>query len=293
MQGQLITRTENLSDITVSAGTTQIAKVETLRNIHAIHLHCTDGGAAATYAHMAADIDRIVVRIGGQVIVDAPPEFLWARYHYYHDRDTVVVPSADLPIFFMPDEMPWSNVSKYWRIGMKANEDKESTMANNMTIEVTWAAVVGNIDRCVPYIETDDDMPETIGDHIRILPFNTTWPAASRQDIDTLDRELPIRAARAYWFPLAVGTVSHFEIIENNAFRLRNVPVQVLRQQAYRAGRVHQTTWEVAPLNLGNDPSSIVPINSLTRFVVSPTWSVLPGGYTLYQEVIARGLTGA
>lgn len=293
MQGQVITRTEPEADVPVSAGTTQVAKIQTLKNIHAFHLQCTGSGTGATYAQMIADIDAIRIVIGGQMIVNATPDFLWARYHWLNDAKTVIVPAGDVPITFMPDHLPWDELKKHFRIGMKANADPQSGLANNLQIEIDWASTVSTIDRCVPYIETDDDAPETIQDHIRILPFQSTHSAASKQDITTLDRESPIRAAMEYWFPLSTGTVSHMEVIENQSFRLRNVPVDVIRFQQHRAGRVHQSAWEVCSFTDGNDPSSIMPISSLTKFSVSPTWSVSPGGsYSLYQVLVCRGLAG-
>ncbi len=292
MKGQLITRSEPEQDITVLAGTTQFLKVETLRNIHTIHLNLTTAGGAATLASMLTDIAAVRLFIAGQPIVDLTPAEISVIWHYYNDQNGVNAIVGDLPLYFMPAEMPWNGQSKPFRLGMKANDDPNSTLANSMRLEVQWLAPGGGltITRCQPFLETDDDDPESIGDHIRWKRFNTTWPAASVQDITTFDRERNAVLARAYWFPTAVGTISRFSVIEDSTFRMRDVPMTLLNQQEVRAGRTPQAGYQVLPLNLGNDVSSATPINALTKWTVSPTWSVLPGGYTVLQELIYRGL---
>ena len=290
MQGQIQTRTEPEQDITVLTNSTQYLKIQTLRNVHAIHLQCFVAAAGATVAQMLTDIAAIRLYIGGKLIIDLTPTEILAIYHYYHDKYTVSVPVGDLPIYFLPPEMAWSGQAKYFRLGMKANDDPASTMANSVRLEVDWINVVLTITRCQPFIEFDDDAPEPIGDHIRWTRYNTTWAAASRQDITDLDRQANALFARSYVFDLTTGVISHFTVIEDTAFRLRDVPINVHRQQQRRAGRVPQATHEVLALNLGNDTSSVTPISALTKFVVSPTWSTLPGGHTVLQELVYRGL---
>jgi hypothetical protein len=293
MKGQLLNRIESLPDITVLIGSTQRGRIETLKNIHAIHLNCTTAGGPATFANMGTDIARVRVNIGGQDIVNATPAQLWERWHYYMDKGGVFVPSGDLPVVFMPPEMPLSGVAKYWRLGMKANADPQSTMAHQLTVEVTYLAPGGGltITRVQPWLETDDDDPEMLGDHIRYLPFNSAWAAATAQDIDNLDRVSPIIGARAYFFPIAVGTIGSWTVRENHAFLMTpNTPVTVHQFQQVRAGRTPQATIEVLDFTLGNDPTGFVPIQSLNSWIVTPTWTVLPGAYTLMQELICRNL---
>lgn len=290
MRGQIQTRTAPEQDVTVLTNSTQYLKVETLRNIHAIHLHCTVAGAGATVAQILTDIASVRLYIGGKLIVDLTPTEIFMIYHFYHDRYGVSVPVGDLPLYFLPPEMAWTGQAKYFRLGCKANADPESTMANSIRIEIAWINVGLTVTRCQPFLETDDDEPEPIGDHIRWLRYNTTWPAASRQDITDLDRQPNALFARSYIFDLTTGVISHFDVIENDAFRLRDVPIDVVRQQCRKAGRVPQATHEVLPLNLGNDTSSVTPIGALTKFVVSPLWSTLPGGHTVLQELVYRGL---
>jgi hypothetical protein len=293
MKGQILNRVESLPDITVTIGTAQRVRIDTLKNVQAIHLNCTTAAGNASLANMNTDIAQVRVNIGGQDIVRATPAQLWARYHYYMDKNTVITPAGDLPLWFMPPEMALSSIAKYWRLGMKANADPQSTMANQMIVEVTYLSPGGGltITRVQPWLECDDDDPEQLGDHIRFLPFNSTFATTGNQDIDNLERVSPVIGARAYFFPINVGTIASWTVRENSSFLMTpNTPVTVHQMQQRNGGRAPQANWEVLDFAYGNDPTSFEAIAALNSFIVTPTWSVLPGAYTLMQELLCRGL---
>lgn len=293
----LVTNIEPLANLPVVITTTQRFRIETLKNVHGLYLYCTvAGGAGATEANMRADVGQIRVVIGGHEIVNLTAAEIFDIYHYFHDANGVAafVPAGQLPILFMPPDFPWSGQARYFRYGMKASDDPKNLSINDVRVEVTYLTPGGGltVTTVLPYLITDDDAPETIGDHMRWLRYNTTWPGATLQDITDLPRDKAAQAVLGYWFGTAVGTIGSFSVIKNDRFIYRNVPVDVLTAEEFRAGRNVQAGITRLPFDQARDPSSMLVVSDAANLTVSPTWTVLPGAYTILRQEIHRGLLG-
>jgi hypothetical protein len=288
----LVTTIEPLANVPVAITTTQRFRIETLKNVHGLYLYCTVAGVAATEAEMIADIGQIRVVIGGHEIVNLTATEIFLIHHYFHDKNGVAawVPAGQLPILFMPADFPWSGQSRYFRFGMKASADAKDLSINDVRVEVTYLTPGGGltVDTVVPYLITDDDTPETIGDHMRWLRYNTTWAGTTLQDITDLPRD---KAAQAV-LDTTVGVIASFSVIKNDRFVYRNVPAEIMDAEEFRAGRNLQADITRLPFDQARDPSSMLVVSDAANLTVAPTWSTAPGAYSIIRQEIHRGLVG-
>jgi hypothetical protein len=284
----LLTRRIRLGDFTVPGALGRdIISIDTARNVHAVYLYWTAAGTGATYAEMVADIGLIDVRVGGKLIYSLTATQILDLYHYYRDQDGILVDSGVLPIIFTPMMLPLTKETQQYAIGMLSDSDRSKR--NTMTITVNMLAAAA-VDACEVQLETDDEPADTIGYHVRCLPYGTTWAAASQQTLHQITLESNALAVLGYHVNHAAGTLTRLALNVNDYDVISDTPLDLWLEQLNKAGRSPVATYEHIDFTLGNDPRAFLDVSCLANQYLRLTWGVAPNGYDILVQQLCKNL---
>jgi hypothetical protein len=286
----LIPRRERLADFTVpAAGGRGLIEIDTAKNVWGVKLIWGTAGGFATYANMIADVGAVRVRVGGKLIYDLTGTQILDLYHYYNDRTSVALVDAGvMPIWFMPWCMPNTRETQQYALGMLS--DADPSKRNSFSIEVNMLAGPLTVTTCEVQLYTDDEAAQTIGYHIRWLPYGTTWPAASQQTLDQIPHEANALAVLSYHVHHASGTLTRLSLTVNDYERIRDTPRTLWLADLNEAGRSPVATYEHIDFALQNHPQAFLNISSLVNEYLRLTWGVLPGGYNVLVQQLCNNL---
>lgn len=288
----LLLRRERLADFTVpAAGGRGLIEIDTAKNVWGVKLVWGTAGGFATYANMCADIGDIRVRVAGKLILEATGTELLDLYHYYNDRTSAALTDAGvLPIWFIPYGMPDSREVQQYAVGMLSDTDK--TKRNTFSIEVNMLSPGGGltVTTCEVQLYTDDEPAQQIGYHCRLLPYGTTWAAASQQTLDQIPHESNALAVLGYHVHHTAGTLTRMSLTVDDYERIRDVPRTLWLQDLNLAGRSPVANYEHIDFALHNDPESFLDISKLVNEYLRLTWSVAPTGYRVLVHQLCKNI---
>lgn len=287
----LLTRKIRLGDLTIPAASGRtVYEIDTAKNVHAVHLIWTIAGVGATEAEMKAQIGQIRVKVAGKVVYDLTATQILDLYHYFNDHQgtAAFTFSGQLPLIFTPMMLPLTNETQMYAIGMLSDRDRSKR--NTFTIEVNMTAGPITVDACEVQLEYDDELSDTIGYHIRWIPYGTTWGAASRQILDKIALESNALAVLGYHVHHTVGTLTRFDLNVNDREVISDTPLALNNLLLHRAGRTPVAAYESIDFSLSNHPKGFLDVSALVNQYLGLTWTVAPTGYNVLVQQLCKNL---
>jgi hypothetical protein len=229
-----------------------------------------DRGLAATY-EMIAQIGAVRVRVSGKLIYDLTATQILNLYHYYRDQTSTALTDAGvLPLWFVPYGLIDQREAQQYAIGMLS--DRDLTKRNTFSIEINMTAGPITVDACEVQLYTDDEPAQTIGYHVRWLPYGTTWAAASQQTLYQIPHEGNALAVLGYHVHHTAGTLTRLSLTVNDYERIRDVPRTLWLQDLNVSGRSPVANYEHIDFSLANDPEAFLDVQAREQYL-RLTWS--------------------
>lgn len=287
----LLTNRVRQGDFTIPAvGGRGLIEIDTAKNVHAVDLYLTVAGVGATYAQMTTNVGQIRVRVGGKLIFDLSALQILDLYHYYNDCNGVLVDAGVLPLRFTPYMLPLSDETQEYAIGMLSDTDRSKR--NTFTIEVNMLSPVGGltVDGCEVHLITDNMPSDSIGYHVRWLPYGSTWAAASTQVLDQIQHESNALAVLAYHVNHTAGALGRIRLVVNDEEKISDMPVDLLNQEQNEAGRTPVANYESIDFALANHSRAFLDVSRLVNERLALTWTGAPGGYNVLIQQLCKNL---
>jgi hypothetical protein len=174
--------------LTFAAGATITSQIPTTGTHYGLKLVFV--GTTVTRAKVLAAIDNIIIRLNGDIVLDATPAALCALWNYRNQRTaalataTSVAPAGtwSLPIDFVPQNLPTDLERQVFAWGMLD--------IGNYTLEIKCKGTITDVTGCDVYCLVSPEA-RPLGQHIRLnkLPQAAAGVGATDQEIATLPRE--------------------------------------------------------------------------------------------------------
>lgn len=254
-------------------------KVYTQGNIHNVYLRClTSGGVELTRAQILNDISNIVVKINGEIYIDADATFLLDLQKFYGDCITAGNVNGIIPIPFARKHLATFQERSVTAIGTANVAD--------FSIEVQ---VIANaqLNQIEIYTEIDNQELRNIGQHIRINKFTRNFAATGLQeiaDMPFLDESAIGYMAMHFQTP-GSAVVSKYTIKRNNVEIFTDSSPNLNQVALQHAFRKPQTGYYHVDFSISNDLLGILPMPGTRSLVKQITWAAAaPNSFTIYAE---------
>jgi hypothetical protein len=277
----------------VVADSIGVARIPTVATHYACYLECMDDGVVSDDA--LADVERVVVKINGDTIIDATPAALLMLQKYYGDAIGSGNLTGIIPIiFYRPTLLNFPERSVY-ALGMA---DVQS-----FTIDVHFGTL-SHLTSINVYSEVTNEN-RYLGKHVRFLrnsrSFGTYSAAAGLSDSDCEITDLPKEGPGVAYLALHLYDPQFDDGTAANRVRIRNYNVKVdgndiidevspeiMQVILERNRRTVQTDWHHIPFDVNDELArSLLPMAGVKDFRLKlKFYECMPGPFDIYSEQV-------
>lgn len=257
--------------------------------IYDAYLYCVQpAGTPVTVANMKTEIQRIRLRIDGDLIIDATPTFLLDLQKYFGDREGAGNVDGVIPLHFA--SMILNNPASVALYALGTQN------IDNITVEVQCGTLTTTA-RIELYTSRSDEK-RNLGLHHRILAYPQNFNTTGEQEISTLPKT-PTIAYESLHIEDAAGTIDSLTVTANAVDIVDEIPANVQQVILENTGRTPQTGYYHVTFNRLNASNEALPMAGVNDWRQKINWSVSPGGnFTIYTlethglQLSANGQTG-
>lgn len=254
-------------------------KVYTQGNIHNVYLRClTSAGAELTRAQILNDISNIVVKINGEIYIDADATFLLDLQKYYGDQINAGNVNGIIPIPFARKHLATFEERAVTAIGTGNIVDF------SVEVQVIANAQLNQIEI---YTEIDNQPIRNIGQHIRINKFTRSFTSTGLQEIPDmpyLDEDSLGYMAMHVQTP-GTAAVSKYTIKRNNVEIFVDSSPNLNQVILQHSLRKPQSGYYHVDFSVANSLIALLPTPGTRSLVKQITWiTAAPGTFTIYTE---------
>lgn len=277
---------EKFADITpVTASGKASANLPAFGVYHAIHLVCTDGGAAVSVANILADITNVKLTLDGRTAFEASAAAIQKLQEAQYFKLADVAPIAGvLRIPLSPDHLTNQNVANALGWGMGG--------VNVFQLELTFGASVataGHVDAIAVYVERTQPT-QALGAHRELLRVERNFTGSGDQEITDIPFTLDEKTAGLHLlYDGSAAVINTVELLLNNDTVQTFEPL-ISRSILESRGRKYMVTAAANSLfqlafDLSNDDSGFLDHSILEDLRLRVNWSAAPGSFTILREV--------
>ncbi|HUW19361.1 MAG TPA: hypothetical protein VMW16_08670 [Sedimentisphaerales bacterium] len=284
----MLTKFEKQANLTgIAAGAICTAQLPADRVHHGLYLVCRKAAAAAmSEAEIEADVGKIIIRLDGDIKIEATAAQLFDVWRYWYGQHGAFTIAGLIPIpFTRPNLIPAIHrAALAW--GMKGVE--------SYTIEVAIAGVATLVSIEV-WCEVEDRVAE-LGRHLCIGYHPQSFASTGVQELNTLpfgDNDKAMLAIHIGHGSGAIKSVNCKATISNKSEEIyAELAAEANNHILRQAGRTNQTGWYHIDFAQINDVSGYLPSGPISAFRQQIDWGTQPNNYPVLIEEV-RGLTTA
>ncbi len=250
---------------------------------HGLMLVCRKAaGAAMSRAEVIADVGDVVIRLGGDIKIEASATFLLDMFKYWHDKEGAFTIAGALPILYTRPNLISAPERALMAWGMKNVE--------SYTIEVNITAVATLV--TIEVWTLIEDATRNLGRHLCISRHPQTFAATGVQQLVTLpfgDSDIAILADH---IGESTGDINSVIVKAGGNDIIDEVPMELNNMMLRHAGRTAQTDYFHLDYSVINDKAGFLPSGRLSSLRYDVEWEAgggAPGNYLVHREEI-RGL---
>lgn len=261
----------------VAAGSVATLNIEDIATQHAIFLNFKKaGGVEMTRAEIIADIEDIVIRIGGEAKITASAEFLLDLYQFWGGKNGSYTVAGAVPIYFTRPNLPTAIQRAVYAWGMAQHKGYE--------ISVSIKSGASNVQTVEIHRLVDNLKPRVLGPHITIDRYSENFSTTGNQQITHLPHGEAGVAMLAMHLEEGSGGISDLTIKKNNIEELDEVSANLNLLQLHENEKTAQSGYYHVDFTRMKETYGHLNMFDATSFMQIVNWGTAPGSYDIYME---------
>ena len=260
----------------VASSSTITNTIPTGGSIYGISLRVRKGAGEASVAEIAADIQRVQLRLDGEPILDASAAQIQALVNFLGgDVVNGDVLNGVLPLYFAQSGLRrWEDGAALFRLG--------TANVAQITLDITFGAAALATTAIEVYVDRTNEV-SPLGSHIRFLPYPQSFAGTGEYEISTLPKAPNTALVDLHVFS---ANISQTTVKVNNVPVFDQVPASVQNTLLNRSGYKPQTNVYSITMNRARSVNGMMPFDGVTDYRVVPTFTVAPNNFTIMQRSI-------
>jgi hypothetical protein len=278
---------EKFADITpVAASGKATAILPAFGVYHALHLVCTDGGAAVSVANIADNITNLKLTFNGTTVYEASAVAIQKLYEAQYFKLADVAPIAGvLTIPLSTDHLTAyiAGQAMGWAMDGITTFQLELTFSANV-------AGAGHTDKIEVYIErTFPKAAERSPMHRRLFSISRNFAGSGDQEITDIPfNSNELTAGLHLLYDGSAAVVNSVDLVLNNDEVKKYIPL-IQRAELEKRGRKYMVTGAAnslfqIPFDLSGDLSGFLDHRALEDVRLRVNWSAAPGSFRIIRE---------